>query len=215
MNGHDITIGFSTTKNYLSRLIRRVTASPCSHAFIVFTDSSLKMRMVMQAEAWGFEVRPLKRWIENNILVAEFKPVTTGGRLEKPLYKIAGYLGVKYDYENAFFSGLKSLLERWHKSRFTLKLARSPHKLMCSEAVTRFLAYAKFEAVKGLDPESTSPGELLKILLNSPREFKRIYLNEKYIKYDREIKAAILSGLIIKKDVFDFDKSKYAGRPKI
>ena len=32
------------------------------------------MRMVMQAEAWGYDLQPWRRWYKENILVAEFTP---------------------------------------------------------------------------------------------------------------------------------------------
>ena len=70
-----ITIGFSTTRLLSSRIIRWITQSSCSHAFIAFDDRSLEMRMVMQAEPWGYELRPWDRWIRDNTLVAEFRPV--------------------------------------------------------------------------------------------------------------------------------------------
>jgi len=42
----------------------------------------------------------------------------------------------------------------------------SPTKLMCSEGVVRFLQFGQYEFATGLNPEATSPGELLDLVAN-------------------------------------------------
>ena len=106
----------------------------------------------MQAEAWGFEVRPWVRWRKQNILIAEFKP--TAGDLD--IVTLGTFLGSRYDYTAAFLVGLVRLVGRTFKGRF-----RDPQKLMCSEAIVRVLQWANYKAADGLDPETTSPGSLL------------------------------------------------------
>lgn len=159
----DITIGFSTTNKWISRLIRWVTRGRVSHAWIAFYDPCLEVRLVMQAESWGYEVRPWELWRSQNILVAEFKPKFG---LVGPLRRIAKSLGVKYDWKSAFFSGLWRWFGVWIRGRFN-----SPKKLMCAEAVIRFLQDGGCIAVSHLDPEVTSPARLLKEVSNS-REFE-------------------------------------------
>jgi hypothetical protein len=161
----DITIGFSTTNKWLSRVIRWVTRGRVSHAWIAFYDSSVGTRLVMQAEAWGYEVRPWHRWKHENILVAEFQPQK---QLDGSLRWIARSLGTKYDWTSALFAGLRRWLGRWVKGRF-----RSPKKLMCSEAVIRFLRHGNTLAVLDLDPETTSPARLLQVVEATP-EFRKV-----------------------------------------
>ena len=48
---------------------------------------------------------------------------------------------------------------------------RDPKKLHCSEAVTIFLQY--MDLAKELDPESTTPEDLLQYCLNNKNIFKR------------------------------------------
>ena len=182
---YNITIGFSTTKQPISKLIRWFTGSACTHAFIAFHDASLNIRVVMQAEAWGFELRPWKRWIKSNILVAEYKP--DAFPLEKSLLYISKLLGANFDFKSAILLGIKYWLLRWFKTRFTLNPNYSPRKLMCSEAVIRFLLKGKYKSIKNLNPELTSPGELLGIIMES-KEFKEIYLNKDYLVFDRKLK---------------------------
>jgi hypothetical protein len=201
-NTHNITIGFSTTKKLSSRFIRWATNSSCSHTFIAFDDTALNMRMVMHAEAWGYELQPWRRWIRRNILVAEFIPV--GRSLDGALHAIAKSLGVRFDVRSAIIIGIKSKLTFWYKSRFSLDLNRSPWKLTCSEAVVRFLDYGGYSAARGLNPENTSPGELLDKIIRDQKEFRVYYLYKRYMKFDKNI--AIPSSSLKRKYVFKKDR---------
>jgi hypothetical protein len=178
-----ITIGFSTTRLFISGLIRWATRSSCSHAFIAFYDRDLNMRMVMQAQSWGFELRPWNRWKRENILVAEFRPASN--HLDQSLCNIAHRLGTKFNYRSAVLIGIRSLFSSWYKNRFTLNINQSPWKLTCSEAVIRFLHTARYKTVRGLDPETTSPGRLLREILQNKDEFKPVHLNKNYLIFDR------------------------------
>lgn len=184
----NITIGFSTTRQASSRFIRWITASACSHAFIAFDDSVLNLRMVMQAQSWGFELRPWNRWLRENILVAEFAPVA--GPLDGALTRLAGRLGTKFNYRSAIFIGIKSLLASWYKNRFTLNINRSPWKLTCSESVVRFLQYGNYRTAARLDPETTSPGRLLREVMCGKDEFRPISINARYLLFDRSIRKS-------------------------
>lgn len=159
MDSLNITVGFSTTNKLISRLIRWVTRGKVSHAWIAFNDPTLNMRLVMQAEAWGFEVRPWRRWKRQNRLVAEFVPKKD---LTESLRWIARSLGVKYDWHSAFLAGLWRWLGVWIRGRFS-----SPRKLMCAEAVIRFLQHGEVVAVAHLDPEVTTPARLLQAVERS------------------------------------------------
>jgi hypothetical protein len=202
----NITVGFSTTRLLTSRLIRWATRSSCSHAFIAFDDRALRMRMVMQAASWGYELRPWKRWIRENLLVAEFTP--QGQPLDETLRLIAGKLGSRFDYKSALLTGIKGKFDLWHKSRFSLNLNRSPWKLTCSEAVVRFLQLGKYRTASGLDPETTSPGELLERILGNENEFRAVYLCHYYLRFDR--KLAVPGHLLKAKYVFKKDRDPAA-----
>ena len=163
--GLGVTIGFSTTGKWMSAAIRWITGAKVSHAWIAYDDYTLGLRMVMQAEAWGFEVRPWKRWRRENKLVAEFRLIDLPSL--RALQHIAALIGAEYDYASAIWSGLCAWFRRWSKSKFSLRPSRSPRKLMCSESVIRFLKEAGSGAVQELDEETTSPGELLDIVRKS------------------------------------------------
>ena len=185
---YDIRIGFSTTNLFISKIIRWLTGSSCSHSYISFTDKALNMRMVMQAEVWGFELRPWKRWLKTNLLVAEFKPVA--GSLHDALLITAQSLGTKFDYKSALLIGLKSLLSMWYKSKFSLNPNNSPIKMTCSEAVVRFLKEGGYKTVKDCDPELTSPAELLREVIQNLHEFEPVYIDQGYLKFDKVIRKS-------------------------
>jgi hypothetical protein len=202
----NITIGFSTTRLLSSRIIRWATQSSCSHAFIAFDDRALNMRMIMQAESWGYELRPWDRWIRHNTLVAEFRP--KGPPLENALQELAQHLGSKFDYRSAFIIGVKSLIQSWSRNRFTLNLNQSPWKLTCSEAVVRFLQHGNYTSIKRWDPETSSPGGLLKAVLENMHEFEARYLKLRYLKFDRALQINPNNYM---NSVFIFSKKRPAG----
>lgn len=167
----DITIGFSTTNKFLSRTIRWITRAPCSHAWFAFDDATLGIRLVMQAEWWGYEVRPWTRWLKENRLVAEFDPVDL--EFAPAVQAMAQELGTRYDWGSAAWVGVKGWVRRWFHSGLTVRPSRTPHQLMCSEAVVRLLMHAGYQFAPGLDPELVSPGDLLGILQKSAQFLQR------------------------------------------
>lgn len=160
----DITIGFSTTNKWISRVIRWITRGKFSHAWIAFDDPSLDLRLVFQAEAWGVELRPWARWKKENIAKAEFALTEpdSASRILRDLVSKA--LGSKYDWWSAALVGVKAWLKRWVKGGFDLRPSRSPRRLMCAELVTDFLDRLRVFRSPAPDPETTSPSELFLLL---------------------------------------------------
>jgi len=108
------------------------------------------------------------------------------------LCEIAESLGEKFDFWNTFLLGFKCWFKLWLKAKCTFNINRSPHKLNCTEAVINFLNFGKYKAVVGLQPDLTSPGELLGAVLKATKdgkdkEFKTIYLQQRYLAYDGKI----------------------------
>jgi hypothetical protein len=180
-----ITVGFSTTKKFMSKLIRWITRSPVSHAWIAFDDETLGMRMVMQAETWGYEIRPWNRWCKENVLVAEFSIVCP--RVPESLRWIATFLGTRYDYRAAILSGIWRWVKRWFKGR----CLNDPTKLMCSEGVIRMLQDAECAAVLDLDPDATNPKVLLGRVLLARKEFPIRYVMYYYLRSFKAFKELL------------------------
>lgn len=163
-----ITVGFSTTGKLLSRLIRLVTRGKVSHAWVAFDDEFLRIRFVAQAESWGYEVRPWRRWLRENRRVAEFSlPCVSPDRLRRALLRLARRLGAPYDWESAGLSGLF----RWFRILLRGRLRATPRRMMCSEAVVTFLQDAGVSVAADMDPERTTPAELYEAALANPEHF--------------------------------------------
>lgn len=163
----NVTIGFSTTRKWISAVIRWVTGSPVSHAWIAFDDPSIGLRMVLQAEAWGVELRPWDRWSKENVARAE---LTVGYELApiKLVDLIKGALGARYDWKSAGLVGVARWVRRWVASRFSLRVSRTPGRLMCAEVVAVYLDMLGWKHA-GIDVELTSPIELYEMALTDPR----------------------------------------------
>ena len=163
-----ITIGFSTTDKLISKIIRWITGSKISHAWIGYYDETLGQRMVLQAEAWGYETRPWTRWIKQNKWVAEFI-VPGRDKAKLALQNIATFLGVKYDYGAAFLLGFRRWFGRWIKLPY-----RNPGKLMCTEAVVKFLKIGGYPVADDLDLELTEPDVLWNKVLGDKEFIKML-----------------------------------------
>lgn len=174
----NVTIGFSTTNKFMSRVIRWATRGKVSHAWVSFHDKCLDTYFVMQAETWGYELRTWDRWKKENILMAEFEPSVDISQSVTWMARTS--LGKKYDWTSAFFSGIRRWIGKWIKGRF-----KSPKRLMCSESVIRILLHSEVSGFSGLDPETTSPSSLLSKCLDNDEEMSLSYASPEIAKMKR------------------------------
>lgn len=172
----NITIGFSTTNKWQSRLIRHILNSPCSHAWIAYDSHDFGFRRVLQAEWYGFEDIPWEKWKSKNILVAEFYP--TGHDLWPAVQWLARHLGSDYDYKAAALLRFKRFFSTFIKRPFS-----DPDKLMCSEAVCRALARSGYESFLFLDPEAVDPKECLLTCLKDSKNFTSKWISDSLITW--------------------------------
>jgi hypothetical protein len=170
--GLDVTAGFSTTDRWLSRIIRFITRGRVSHAWVAFHDVTLDVRMVLQAEWWGFELRPWARWTRENILVAEFQLLVPPEMQLRAIRRMRDHLGEKYDKVGALWAGISGWLKRWWNARLTLRPRRTPHKLMCAEAQLICLKASGIEVVADCYEETIDPETLLERLETSEQVLK-------------------------------------------
>jgi len=169
-----VTIGFSTTNRLLSRVIRFVTRGRVSHAWITFYDDTLNTKVVMQAEWWGYELRPWTRWQRENRLVAEFELRVPQEMGLRAIRRTAQHLGEDYDRVGALWAGVSGWLRRWWRARLTLRPRRTPRKLMCAEGALMCLKAAGIDDVQGLYEETTDPETLLEVVERST-QVTRVY----------------------------------------
>lgn len=159
-----ISVGFSTTGRFMSRLIRFVTRGRVSHAWIAFNDPYLRLRFVVQSEPWGLELRPWDRWIGENRMIAQFRIDRPETDLEAAIRQLAAMVGTPYDWRSAARAGWIRFIGRSARG-----LARGGMgRLMCSEATVRFLQAAGCPSALQLSAERTTPVALLEILRTDP-----------------------------------------------
>ncbi len=150
-------IGFSTTDALLSRLIRRLTRSEVSHAFLVYRDVDFDRVMVMEAVGAGFRVVPFDKFEQHNRIV---EIVTPRHPIDEGLKAAVDWLGEAYDTSGLIGMGLLLLFRGLRRRTRRLRnLIASPRALFCSEAVARACracAYPGFDR----EPETTTPQDL-------------------------------------------------------
>lgn len=152
-------VGFSTSKGPLSAVIRRVMRSPSSHAFLIYYDEDLGTDMVLEAVGEGFHLITLERVKKTSTVV---EVIDLKRSLNQGLAFLAGWLGTRYDTAGLLGMGWvlagRAIRRRWRNPFGSSK------SMFCSEAITRALKADGFPGVDGLDPEATSPADLMAFL---------------------------------------------------
>lgn len=155
-------VGFSKDGSLPSRIIRRLTGAPCSHAFLILEkgESEFGREMVLEASAFGIRLVSLERFKSQNEVVCE---VDFKGHLSQGLVAAGSWLGEVYDFGGLFGMAFV-ILGRWLKKKWRNPLHRA-HSLFCSELVTEVLQDSGIDGVSDLVPEDTSPGDLMDALM--------------------------------------------------
>jgi len=162
----EVLVGFSTprTWNPLSALIRWMTRSRTSHAWMLVHDPLFARDLVLEAHSSGFRLVSLARFEKENRVVALVEPAHAIG---PGLRAAAAWLGEAFDVLGLFGIFLV-LVRRW----FVHGPLRNPfptsRALFCSEAVIRTMQAAGYEGAKKLAAEGTTPAELLQWLRDDP-----------------------------------------------
>ena len=149
-------IGFSTTNALLSRLVRRLTRSRVSHAFLVYRDVDFDREMVMEAVGAGFRIVPLDKFAKHNRLVRIFTPRHS---IDEGLKAAVDWLGEGYDAPGLVGMGLLVLGRLLRLRLGTRNLLARSRSLFCSEAVAlacRSCGYPGFR----FEPDTTTPEDL-------------------------------------------------------
>jgi hypothetical protein len=159
-------VGFSTTNKIMSRIIRYLIGGGVSHAWVSFYDETLGIRLVLQAELHGLELRPWSRWLRENKLVAAFEPNRVKANLMYALRSRANGVGMAYDWWGAFKMGIQSWFRRWFKTSL-FQPWRTPLKVCCSEEVVEILQAASVASMAGCNPDGIDPKTLLDTIRKS------------------------------------------------
>ena len=155
MSEPSIRMGFSTSKGVVSWVIRKITRSKASHAWITFRDETLNKTVVMHATRMGFHLEPWSKFVKHNDIKAQF---TCTLDLLPGVQYMADWLGTKYDYKS-IFGFIWVWIASWFKRKIKNPL-RDTSKMVCSEAMTLIIQKAGVVEAEALDPESATPEAL-------------------------------------------------------
>lgn len=163
-----ITLVFTTTNSWLSKLIRFFTKGRSSHVMVGI--KVYDQDMFLHCTSGGVQVTPREKWLKGSTLVAEYEivPDVTSG--VKQAFRL---LNDNYDYPALL--GYAWLLVMWRlfKKKVKNPLA-STTSYVCSEFVCHLdLTGACIKEWSNLDPERTHPEDLLVICENS-ENFKKV-----------------------------------------
>lgn len=153
-------IGFSTARgNPFSFLIRKISGSKASHAWLMLRVEPFGHEFVFEATEWGVRLMPWGTFRRQNRIVAVFEPQVP---LDAAMPKAGAHLGAYYD-----FPGLVGMafviLGRWFKRKWRNPF-NSAKAMWCSELVAKVLKWADHPGVEKLSPTRTSPQDLLDLL---------------------------------------------------
>ncbi len=155
-----VKIGFSTARdNPASFLIRRISGSRASHAWLLLRVDPFGQEFAFEASEFGVRLVPWSAFRRQNRIVAVFEPAVP---LEPAMPRAGELLGAYYD-----FTGLVGMafvmLGRWLKRKWRNPL-NSAKAVWCSELVAHVLKWAGHPGVEKLAPARTSPQDLLDLL---------------------------------------------------
>jgi hypothetical protein len=147
---------FTADNSWVSKAIRFITRGKTSHAAL--TSSIGGVPVLIHASIGGVQVTPRRKWLRSNRAVAEFVPASGEGF---DLGLAARALGERYDYVS-LLGFIPVLIARRIGARIRNPFARS-NATVCSEFVVRAAAgQGRLQALIGLDPERTTPQDLLR-----------------------------------------------------
>lgn len=167
----------SASDTWYGRLIRKLTRSRFNHSFLIFFDPALHCRVAVQVDGKGTRIIPLDRLLaeENYTEVELFE--YAGYDLTPYLPCLSKYVGADYDALGVF--GYLIKLAHWRVFRRHIpNPTENRGELFCSEMVAYFARNAGIPWFNSLQPSSTDPKMLYKIMCRSVSGFRSVMLPE-------------------------------------
>ena len=154
-----ISLVFYRNNSILSKLIRLFTYSETSHVAICVERWGTKLLYQGTTRGVVFDTKESYELKTGNTEVAEYQikvPVEHGMKY------LLSLLGSKYDFAGAAGVGIVKVFKKWFGKKIKNPFA-SPKSMICSELVVELNHYGEIMSFDPLDPERTSPGDLLEI----------------------------------------------------
>lgn len=135
---------FTRSNSLISKAIRTITGGQYSHVAVYFKDN-----LILESDWGGVALTSLKKYPDHKIVSI------SNGKVDRYLFMNTLFtkIGDGYDYSLLFGNLLYRLLGH---AKWTLGIADSPNKWMCSEVVAKSLVEAgeKFDVeINSIDPE--------------------------------------------------------------
>jgi hypothetical protein len=153
-------VGFSTTKAWLSRLIRWFTDASVSHAWILYFDLDFGREMVLEATLEGVRIIPYEVFQQHNTII---KVCIPSHSLKQGFAKVGETLGAAYDF-GGLFGMLWVLFGRWCKKKLKNPWNRT-QAMFCSEFVAQVLRWSYYPGTEYWTPAEMSPQDLYAFFL--------------------------------------------------
>ncbi len=157
-----VFVGFSTPRrwNPLSWIIRVLTRSRASHAWLLVEDPLFRLRLVLEAHSTGFRLVTLARFARDNRVVALVQPAHP---IDRGLPEAGTWLGESFDTIGLVGMAWVVLRRLFHLSPGKNPF-RSARALFCSESVVRTLKAAGYPGAEALGDEDETPEDVLDFL---------------------------------------------------
>jgi len=158
-----INVCFSTADGFFSKMIRWFTRSKVSHSLITYKDEGLDKVLVLEANGRGFMLTPWAKWSESHTLVVRCRMNLPINAHRTSIQDLANFLGSQYDYLSLLGFALRRFFGRM------VNPFNDRRKLVCSEAVARFLHGAGLPGYR--EYGTWTPEDLLKEAKKAPTMF--------------------------------------------
>jgi hypothetical protein len=164
---------FTTSSHWLSRTVRWMTASATSHVCLgaeIFGEQVL-IHSVLDGETGrnGVQITPRHKWLEHNTLVAEYDIIPDVASNMGPMIRL---LCEKYD-KMGLVGYMVVIVAKWLGKKIRNPLV-SAKALVCARYVLKLdPTGGLIPEWAGLDPEKTTPHDLLQVCRSSP-SFRRV-----------------------------------------
>jgi hypothetical protein len=159
-------LGFGTNKKFTSRLIRRISDSWCSHAWIEYSSLSFGGMWAVHAQPEGIIKESIFSAWRKYPTRRRFEVIVEPEKIREAIAHAIALLGRPYDY-GVIVNGLKLL--RLRRTGRSSRIRRNNYKLHCSEFICIVLRYLEIDGAYDLDPEATYPGKLYEFVSGHPQ----------------------------------------------
>jgi len=157
----DVFLCFSKENSLYARIIRYLINGSVNHVFFIFWSEDWHDYLSMETDWRGTVLVPAKDLVQSMYKVRYFQCLNKD--LVEGLLANFDLVGKKYAWSSIFGFLLKIIYQNTFK-RIIPNPIRSKNRVFCSELAVDVLKKSGVGFSKNLDPESTSPEDLLDLI---------------------------------------------------